>query len=927
MTIGAETSGYGGSPAPQRGGIRGLRSRLPVGAGLPDQIWVARHRGILLLLWAHAAFIPAFGIVRGYDQMHVLLESVPVPAIAAIVSWASVSRRLRTFLTSVGLLTCSAILVHLSGGNIEMHFHFFVMVGVVALYQEWTPFLAAIGYVLVHHGLVGVLDPESVYNHEAAQQGPWVWAGIHAFFIAGASAAALVRWRLSEVMIEERDEAHAKLREESRIVESLHEVGKILTKDLDGNRVVQAVTDAATTMTGAAFGAFFYNVDDGSADGSYMLYTLSGAPREAFDKFGMPRNTDVFGPTFAGTGTVRLDDVTKDPRYGQMAPHFGMPEGHLAVRSYLSTPVFERDGKVLGGLFFGHPDPGRFDEASERIVEGIASHASLALHNAQLYGSEREARALAEVSANRLSTLANASRALFSSLEPEAVFQSVGGMVTAELADFCLIDFLEEDGQLHRVAAGAHSDEVTRLPVAEPPRVEDDDHPVSRAIRDRESQFIAAGSDGKPPAALVVPMVGRHDVLGTLTLGVLQESPTRLTQADLPFAEELARRAALAIENARLYARQRTVAETLQHSLLPERLPELPGVQCAAMYMAGGPGVEVGGDWYDVIPLSGGRLGIAIGDVVGRGERAASLMGQLRNALRAYALDGKDPGQLVNALNVLITDAGTEHMATLIYGVLDPARSVFCFAVAGHPPPLRITASGHAAYLDAVGGLPLGAMAGNWYQESTFEISGGDTIILYTDGLIEERTSAIDAGLARLKEAAGAANASPAENLQGLCEELSERVLDGRACTDDMAILAVRLQAVGERLSLRLPAETNVLGSLRATLRRWLEAAGASEQETFELLVACGEAATNAIRHANGPGGGVFEVEAELDGEVLLTVRDHGRWRNRRGSIGGRGLPIIESYVDTVEVQRGIDGTEVRMRRRLASQQLEPSSA
>lgn len=752
MAIGAETSGYvtPDSPLPRPGFVSRIRAQLPVGGGLPDSTWRARHRGILLLLWAHALFIPAFGLARGYDPTHMLLESVPVPALAAVATWRGLGRKWKTFVTSVGLLTSSAILVHLSGGTIEMHFHFFVMVGVVSLYQDWIPFLAAIGYVLIHHGVMGVVDPESVYNHYAAINGPWKWAGIHAFFIAGSSAAALVNWRLSERMVEQRDE---------------------------------------------------------------------------------------------------------------------------------------------------------------------------------LFAAESVARLSAEISANRLSALANASRALFSSLEPEAVFQSVSGMVTTEIADFCLIDFLEDDGRLQRVAAGDLSPDISRLAVAAPPTRGDQGHPVNQAIHTRESQFLAAGTGGRPPAALVVPMIGRHDVLGTLTLGVLEESSIRLTPEDLPFAEELARRAALAIENARLFARQRTVAETLQHSLLPERLPELPGVKCAALYMAGGPDVEVGGDWYDVIPLSGGRLGIAIGDVVGRGERAASLMGQLRNALRAYALDGKDPGQLINALNVLITDVGAEHMATMIYGVLDPARSLFSFAVAGHPPPLRIDASGHACYMEAVGGLPLGAMAGNWYEESSFEISGGDTIILYTDGLIEERTSAIDAGLGRLREAAAALSQTAAEDLQGLCSDLSAAVLQGRPCNDDMAILAVRLQAVGERLSLRLPSEANVLGSLRATLRRWLEAAGASEQETFELLVACGEAATNAIRHANGPGGGEFEVEAELDGDVCVTVRDHGRWRNRRGSIGGRGLPIIESYVDTVEVERGVGGTEVRMRRRLSSQELEPSSA
>ena len=572
MVAGTES----GSPA--RRLVRRIRAALPVGMPLPDRVWEGRHRGILVLLWAHAIAIPVFALARGYEPSHILLESAAVPTLAAFASFRSLDRRIRTATASAGLLTSSAILVHLSGGVIEMHFHFFVMVGVVSLYHDWVPFLTAIAYVLVHHGVVGVLDPESVYNHQAALNNPWKWAGIHAFFIAGASTAALVRWRLSEVMITERAAAVEELRE--------------------------------------------------------------------------------------------------------------------------------------------------------------------------------------------------------------------------------------------------------------------------------------------------------------------------------------------------LYARQRTLAETLQHSLLPERLPSLPGVECAALYAAGGPGVEVGGDWYDVIQLTGGRLGIAIGDVVGRGEKAASLMGQLRNALRAYALDGKDPADLVNALNLLITDAGPEHMATMIYAVLDPARSELRFTNAGHPPLLLLEASGGVEFVASMGGLPLGAVAGTRYGEQMVKLEGGDIVVLYTDGLVEERTTSIDTGLTRLREAALGAPT----DLDEMCAELVARVLQGRTSNDDMAILAVRLEVVEARLALRLPSEPGVLGPLRATLRRWLATAGATDQETFELLVACGEAATNAIRHAAGAAGGYFEVEAVVDGDVEITVRDSGHWRTPRPGIGGRGLPIIESYVDSLDLDRGEQGTTVRMRRRLVSQ-------
>jgi PAS domain S-box-containing protein len=187
-----------------------------------------------------------------------------------------------------------------------------------------------------------------------------------------------------------RRETEMNLREESRTLEILNRVGSTVAAELDLKRAVQIVTDAATELTGAAFGSFFYNVID-EQGGSYTLYTLSGVPKDSFEQFPMPRNTPVFAPTFNGEGIVRSDDITQDPRYGHNPPHRGMPEGHLKVRSYLATPVQSRDGKVVGGLFFGHPEPGVFTERAERIVAGIAAQAAIAIDNARLYeAAQRE---------------------------------------------------------------------------------------------------------------------------------------------------------------------------------------------------------------------------------------------------------------------------------------------------------------------------------------------------------------------------------------------------------------------------------------------------------------------------------------------------------------------------------------------------------
>jgi PAS domain S-box-containing protein len=167
-------------------------------------------------------------------------------------------------------------------------------------------------------------------------------------------------------------------------LEALYSIGKSISEDLDIQRILQKVTDETTKITGAAFGAFFYNTNDTQGE-TYTLYTLSGAPREAFEKFGMPRNTAVFAKTFNGEGVLRVDDITKDPRYGKNPPYHGMPKGHLPVVSYLAVPVISNSGVVIGGLFFGHPKPGIFKKEHETIVESIASQAAVALDNAKLY--------------------------------------------------------------------------------------------------------------------------------------------------------------------------------------------------------------------------------------------------------------------------------------------------------------------------------------------------------------------------------------------------------------------------------------------------------------------------------------------------------------------------------------------------------------
>ncbi|HXG04487.1 MAG TPA: ATP-binding protein, partial [Candidatus Binatia bacterium] len=192
-----------------------------------------------------------------------------------------------------------------------------------------------------------------------------------------------------------RKRTEQQLREETEALETVNRVSRVLSAELDLQKLVQELTDAATRLTGAAFGAFFYNIVDERGE-RYMLYTLSGVPAERFAGFPMPRNTGLFGPTFRGQAVVRLDDVRQDPRYGQNPPYHGLPPGHLPVVSYLAVPVISRSGEVLGGLFFGHPAAGRFTERHERIVTALAAQAAVAMDNARLYQTEQRARAQAE---------------------------------------------------------------------------------------------------------------------------------------------------------------------------------------------------------------------------------------------------------------------------------------------------------------------------------------------------------------------------------------------------------------------------------------------------------------------------------------------------------------------------------------------------
>ncbi|QJT06103.1 SpoIIE family protein phosphatase [Streptomyces asoensis] len=415
----------------------------------------------------------------------------------------------------------------------------------------------------------------------------------------------------------------------------------------------------------------------------------------------------------------------------------------------------------------------------------------------------------------------------------------------------------------------------------------------------------AAADAPRVHSALVVPLRARGATLGVARF-CRHRNPVLYDDEDLLLAQEITARAAVAVDNARRYSYARATALALQRSLLPRGAPRQSAVEVAYRYLPAGDQVGVGGDWYDVIPLSGARVALVVGDVVGHGIHAAATMGRLRTAVRTLADIDLPPDELLTHLDDIVLrpsgeasddvdgEAAGDMGATCLYAVYDPVSRRFTLARAGHVPPALVTPDGTVEILDLPPGPPLG-LGGLPFEAAELELPEGSLLALYTDGLVESRDHDVDAGLATLRHAL----AQPAPSLEAICDNVIEALLPHRP-DDDVALLLARTHALGagQVATWDLAAEPAAVARARSDVSRQLSEWGLEELDfTAELVVS--ELVTNAIRYGRPP----IRLRLIHDRALLCEVSDgssttpHLR-RARVFDEGGRGLLLVAQLAE-----------------------------
>ncbi|WP_307798038.1 SpoIIE family protein phosphatase [Actinoplanes flavus] len=545
---------------------------------------------------------------------------------------------------------------------------------------------------------------------------------------------------------------------------------------------------------------------------------------------------------------------------------------------------------VLGVLAFSFREERVLTDGELRVIRLLGQQAGQALDRARLYDEGRRRE-------DRSSFLARTTRALD---EQHRLLQRARRLVervVPEIADWALVRLQVGPAGLVEYHGG---------PAPDPELL---DARVAEAV---ETCAPVYADDGDGLGCTVLPLTVRGRVIGTLALRMAPDR--RGAGADRLFLVDLADRAALALENARLYEQERAIARTLQRSLLAADVPGADSrFALETHYQAAAQDLEVGGDWYDAFLITANKLAVVVGDVVGRGIDAATTMGQLRSAIRALATAENGPARLLEGLDRFCERVESARMATVVYAEIDLVGNELAYATAGHLPLLLHEPAGSPQYLMRARSAPLGSRAGDRRRvEDRIRLTGGSRLLLYTDGLIERRGRGLDRGFEILAREFSRMRDAP---LKGLTAGLAD-ILVGRDHSDDVCMLCVSL-GTDERLERSIGADPVQISLLRADMRGWMAGHGVDPDCLNAVLLACSEAVANAIEHGyQDDPFGMVDVSATISADAVeIRVSDHGTWRGPGADLArGRGLQLIYESMDDVSFDQD-QGTTVTMRR------------
>lgn len=712
--------------------------------------------------------------------------------------------------------------------------------------------------------------------------------------------------RAEERMLDAIAEELGRALDRATLLESEHDA-RLQAEAMERNAERLAAASTAVEVAAAtvdeivSFGADVVFVWGLGEAGRLETLAASGVPEETASRFGI-YSLEQGGLVPDAMSGRRLVAAESGEDYDALYPALAEERRRIGAESLVALPLRTGRGDVIGAIFAAASRRRWVTSGRRALLLGIAEQTGVALDRASLQAdAERVAEAdaflaLVGESLERSTTASGRARRLVDALADER-------------ATFAAVHLVTQSEAVEEIAsAGSLPEELA------------DEDRALEWIGEVISTGRAAGADeleprlyggSGPSPVLVLPLRARGRSLGALTMRIAAGADWKPV-ISRSAAREIAARAALALDNALLYDRERDVSHTLQLGLLGGALPTFENVLVSSAYRPGSASLEVGGDWYDAFPLESGAIALVVGDVVGHGLEAAVAMGQLRGAVSALA-QSSSPSLLLRRLDGFVETVPSAATATLAYVELDPETGVARYACAGHPPPLVVSPDGTSRYLWDGRSAPLGSILGQERQEAEDRLAEGETLVLYTDGLVERRTAGIDAGLERLAEAAR--RRPPGD--PRLADEVCDALVAGEAQEDDVCVLTLCRMPSATMFSHAFPASPAELAGLREGLRAWLEDNGVQEDVERGVVLAVSEAAANAVEHGYGcDGTGLVTVVAQrLDGRLEISVRDEGAWQEASSDTErGRGLDIIRAIVEELSIRHEEGATVLRMR-------------